>query len=281
MKTILLTLGIVLLTACAGNQKAEVEATEPTRQTEESKTPNIIGEEITYEADSITMKGYLAYDANRVGPRPGVLVVHEWWGHNEHTRKSAEKLAEAGYVAMALDMYGDGKSADHPKDAMAFSSAVMSDFEGAKKRFEAGMRVLSENEMTAKDDIAAIGYCFGGGIVLNMARQGESLDAVASFHGSIDPIVPATAGGVKARILIMNGADDPFVSDESITALHKEMTDADVDYEFIDYSGAVHAFTNPAATEKGLKFELPLAYNQEADSASWVRMLQFLESTFN
>ncbi|NNC81965.1 MAG: dienelactone hydrolase family protein [Flavobacteriales bacterium] len=271
----------LLLIACGGNPSEEADIPEVTESQESmTKGPDIVGKEMSYEADSVTMKGYLAYDADLSGPRPGVIVVHEWWGHNEHSRNVADKLAEEGYVAFALDMYGDGKTAAHPQDAMAFSGAVMSNFEGAKERFAAAMEVLQADEHCDKDEIAAVGYCFGGGIVLNMARQGVDLDAVATLHGSIGPIEPATPGSVKGRILVMNGADDPFVSAEAIDSFKSEMEAAGVDYEFVNYEGAIHAFTNPAATAKGEEFELPLAYNADADSLSWLKLGDFLEETF-
>jgi dienelactone hydrolase len=272
-----LFLASLLLFSCVNSEQRSSASADNTAV---SKPSELIGKEVSYEADSVSMKGYLVYDSAFEGPRPGVLVVHEWWGQNEHTRNSADKLARAGYIALAIDMYGDGKSTGHPQDAMAFSSAVMSDFPGAKNRFEAAMKVLQDQELCTTDELSAIGYCFGGGIVLNMARQGVQLDGVASFHGSIDPIEPAGPGDVQAKILIMNGADDPFVSAESKTALHNEMKAAGVDYEFIDYPDAVHAFTNPAATAKGEEFELPLAYNEAADKASWDQLMKFLEALY-
>lgn len=283
MRYIYLTL-IILLTACAGGNEADSEQKEEIKKLPEQKgmmkAPEIIGQEISYSADSVQMKGYLAYDENLEGKRPGVLVVHEWWGHNEHTRNAAEKLAKAGYVAFALDMYGDGKQANHPDDAATFSSAVMSDFPEAKERFNAAMEVLKQSEYTDSEEIAAIGYCFGGGVVLNMARQGADLDAVATFHGSITPIERAQPGEVKAKILIMNGAEDPFVTKEAIADLKEEMKEAKVNFEFVNYPGAVHAFTNPAATKKGEEFGLPLAYNAKADSSSWSKLQVFLSNVF-
>ncbi|MBT3647801.1 MAG: dienelactone hydrolase family protein [Flavobacteriales bacterium] len=241
---------------------------------------SIVGEEIMYEGDSITMKGYLAYDKNATDKRPGIIVVHEWWGHNDHSRNSALKLAEAGYVAFALDMYGDGRQADHPEDAGSFAGAVMQNFDGAKERFNAAVETLKKSEHCDNANIGAIGYCFGGGVVLNMARQGAELNAVATFHGSIGPIEAATPGSVNARILVMNGADDPFVSAEAIESFKDEMDSAGVTYEFVNYPGAVHAFTNPGATEKGEKFDLPLAYNKEVDEESWTKLLEFLSQSF-
>lgn len=269
----------MVLVSCSGGNKETEKGDKTENEALVVTEPQVVGEEISYDGDSITMNGYLAYDANLEGKRPGVIVVHEWWGHNEHTRNSAEKLAEAGYVAFAVDMYGDGKTADHPKDAGSFAGAVMSDFAGAQKRFNAALEVLKNSEQCNGEDLAAVGYCFGGGVVLNMARQGEDLDAVATFHGSIGAIEKATPGSVKARILVMNGEDDPFVSADAIVDFKNEMDSANVNYEFVNYPGAVHAFTNPGATEKGKEFELPLAYNEEADKQSWAKLMEFLEST--
>lgn len=278
MKRILFFGLIGLLSACSNDVKptetAEIEGEQ------KSAEPNIVGEEIKYTGDSITMNGYIAYDANIEGPRPGVVIVHEWWGHNEHTRNAADKLAKAGYVAFAVDMYGDGKTAEHPSDAGAFAGAVMSDFPGAKARFNAALEQMKTNPMCSQTDIAAVGYCFGGGVVLNLARQSADLDAVATFHGSIGPIEEATPGSVKAKILVMNGQDDPFVDQETIDAFKAEMDAAGADYEFVNYAGAVHAFTNPMATEKGIEFDLPLAYNKEADEQSWAKLEAFLSDVF-
>jgi dienelactone hydrolase len=239
----------------------------------------LMEEEITYEADSVSMQGFLVYRGTKER-RPGVLVVHEWWGHNEHARNAARKLAEAGYVALAVDMYGGGQQAAHPGEAAAFSGAVMQNFDGAKARFQAALEVLQGQGAVLPDQVAAIGYCFGGGIVLNMARQNMPLNAVVSFHGSLGPVEAAQAGAVQARVLVLNGAEDPFVPQSAIDAFQEEMQTAGVDFRFIDMPGAVHAFTNPAATEMGERFELPLAYNAEADSTSWALALEFLSESF-
>ena len=236
------------------------------------------GEEVTYSANGTTLKGYIARQAAGGGKRPGVLVVHEWWGNNDYTRERANMLAELGYVALALDMYGDGKIATHPKDAGAFSGAVRKDMDGAEKRFRAAMSLLSSQPDVDGTRIAAIGYCFGGGIVLEMARRGVDLDGVVSFHGSLPTQTPAKAGGVKAKVLVLNGAADPFVKPEQIEAFKKEMQSAGVDYRFVNYPDAVHAFTNPDATANGKKFNLPLAYDANADKQSWAEMQGFLSA---
>lgn len=240
----------------------------------------IEGKEVQYTADGVVMKGYLAYDGNIKGKRPGVLVVHEWWGLNEYARKRARMLAGMGYTALAVDMYGDGKQATHPDDAGKFSSELMKNFAVAKTRFIAAMEFLKKQPSTDPDRIAAIGYCFGGGIVLNMARQGVDLRGVASFHGGLAAVKPALPGAVKAKILVLHGADDKFTTPEQIEAFKKEMKGAGADFRFIAYPGAVHSFTNPDADELGKKFNLPLAYNAKADRKSWEELRKFLKTIF-
>jgi dienelactone hydrolase len=197
-------------------------------------------EEITYSGGDAEMKGFLAYDDATEGPRPGVLVVHEWWGHNPYARKRARMLAELGYTALAVDMYGDGKLAEHPQDAGKFSSAVMSNLDSAKARFLAAMKQLQAHSTT----------------------------------------VPAKKGAVKAALLVCHGADDPFIPKEQIAGLKKEMSDAGADLTFIAYEGAVHSFTNPDADKFGKDFELPLAYNKDADETSWADMQKFFKKIF-
>jgi dienelactone hydrolase len=250
------------------------------RQQEESPKTGIHEEEITYSTDGLTMKGFLAYDAGKLGKRPGVLVVHEWWGHNEYARKRAVMLAEMGYTAFAVDMFGDGKQANHPDDAGKFAGEVMQNIESAKARFMAALHLLKSHETTDPERVAAIGYCFGGGVVLQMARMGTNLAGVVSFHGSLGTEMTAKEGDVKASVLVCHGADDTFVTEEQITAFKKEMDNAGVDYEFISYPGAKHSFTNPAADSLGKKFDLPLAYNKAADENSWIEMQTLFDRIF-
>lgn len=238
--------------------------------------PEIVGKEVTYQADSVLMKGYIAFDKNREGKRPGVLVVHEWWGHNEHARENARMLAEAGFTALAVDMYGNGKQADHPEDASAFSGAVMQDFSGASDRFKAAMELLHRHPSVDTSSTGAVGFCFGGGVALNMARMGANLDAVVSIHGSLGAVEPANAGEVNANILVLTGGADPFVPQDAIDAFKAEMDAAGVNYEVVSYEGAMHAFSNPEATAMGEKFDLPLAYDAKADSLSEEAMVSFL-----
>ena len=240
----------------------------------------IVGKEIDYTAGGVTLKGYLAYDEGVKGKRPGVLVVHEWWGQNEYVRKRARMLAELGYTALALDMYGEGKMASHPDEAGKFSSEVMKNFPVAKERFLAALDLLKEQPTVDPGRIAAIGYCFGGGVVLNMARHGVDLKGVASFHGSLAVVTPDKPTPIKAAVRVYNGADDKFIPAEAVEALKKEMADQKVDFKFVNYPGAVHSFTNPDATETGKKFNMPIAYNAAADKASWDDMQKFFKEIF-
>lgn len=243
-------------------------------------TGQIIAKPVEYTSGDIVLKGFLVQNASIKGPRPGVLVVHEWWGHNQYARKRARMLAGLGYTALAVDMYGDGKQANHPEDAGKFSSAVMKDLESAKARFLAARKLLADHETVDANRIAAIGYCFGGGVVLHMARSGVDLAGVASFHGSLGTEHPAKKGNVKARVLVCHGADDKFVSEEAIAAFKKEMQEAEVDLTFVAYRGAVHSFTNPEADKFGEKFGLPLAYSKSADKQSWADLQTFFKETF-
>jgi dienelactone hydrolase len=240
----------------------------------------IVGKEVTYTSDSLTMKGYLAYDDAVTKKRPGILVVHEWWGLNANSRKKAEMLAGLGYVALALDMYGNGKTADHPDDAGKFAGEVMSSMPVMKARFIAAMELLKHNEHVDASQIGAIGFCFGGGVVLAMAREGADLKAVVCFHGSISTKTPAKKGSIKSKILVCNGADDKFVTPDAIKDFKAEMKSAGAEFQFINYPGAVHGFTNPEATELGKKFNLAIAYNENADKKSWEEMKKLFAKTF-
>ncbi len=240
----------------------------------------IAGQTLDYSAQGVVMKGYLAYDNNIKGKRPGVLVVHEWWGLNDYARKRAQMLAELGYTALAVDMYGDGKQAMHPDDAMKFTSELMKNLDIAKARFMAALEFLKQQPTVDPTRVAAIGYCFGGGIVLSMAREGVDLKGVASFHGSLTPVKPAQPGNIKAKILVLNGGDDKFIPPEQIEAFKQEMKASGADFKFISYPGAVHSFTNPEADELGKKFNMPIAYSADADRKSWDELKKFLNLIF-
>lgn len=275
MKTqfkIILVTFLVGLTSCKDKPKEKVEAIT------ENKI-NIENSEVTYRTDSTQMKGYIAYDRNIEAKRPGIIVVHEWWGHNDYTRERADMLAELGYTAIAIDMYGDGKQAAHPEDASKFSGMVMKNIDVAKARFDAALELLKNHPSVNSEEIAAIGYCFGGSVVLTMANAGEDLDAVAAFHSGVQlPIMPNDK--LKAKVLVANGADDPFISEASVTAFKSAMDSINADYEYISYQGAKHAYTSKSATALGEKFNLPLEYNAEADEKSWNELKTLLTETF-
>jgi dienelactone hydrolase len=239
----------------------------------------LVGKEVSYQSGDTVMKGYLAYDDAVTGKRPGILVVHEWWGHNAYARKRADMLAELGYTALAVDMYGEGKTAQHPDDAGKFATAVRQDMKMMQARFNAARDYLNSQATVDPEKNAAIGYCFGGSVVLTMARAGADLDGVVSFHGSLGGL-PPVGDKVTAKVLVANGADDPFVGADSIDMFREDMDLAGADYMFINYPGAKHSFTNPDANSFGEKFGLPLEYNAEVDKASWQAMQAFLDSLF-
>ena len=236
--------------------------------------------EIKYTVGDQELTGYLAYDDSIKGKRPGVLVVHEWWGHNDHARKRAEMLAGAGYTAFALDMYGTGKVADHPKDAKEMMMAMFGNMDETTKRFQAAKKILMDHETVKSSKIASIGYCMGGGLSLAMGRAGEDLDGIIVLHGSLGTKNPVAKGVMKAQVLALIGEADPMIPSEQIEAFKKEMTAAGVKHEVVVYPGVKHSFTNPAATEIGKKFDMPVAYDEAADKDSWKRTQTFLKDIF-
>ncbi|HEU5360426.1 MAG TPA: dienelactone hydrolase family protein [Candidatus Deferrimicrobiaceae bacterium] len=240
----------------------------------------IRGEPVEYAAGGTTMKGYLAYDDAFSGKRPGILVVHEWWGHDEYARRRARMLASLGYVALAVDMYGEGKQAKHPDDAGKFSGEIRKNMALGRERFLAARAALEANRFTDPKRIGAVGYCFGGSVVLQMARDGMDLGGVASFHGGLTTEAPAKPGAVKAKILVLTGAEDKFIPPDQVAAFEQEMKSAGADFRVVSYPGALHSFTNPEADANGKKFNLPLGYHAEADQKSWEDMQTFFKDLF-
>src|SRR5213596_863774 len=233
--------------------------------------------EIEYRQDGTVLQGFVAWDDAARGKRPGVLVVHEWWGMNEHARRQARRLAEAGYVGFALDMYGNGKVTTHPQDAQGFVAEVTKDPAALAARFNAALAQLKQDPHVDTTRLAAIGYCFGGGVVLGMARAGADLAAVVTFHGALAPQTPAQPGKVKARILVLTGAADPCVPPEQVEAFKKEMQAAGARFQVVSYPGAKHGFTNPDAASYGMT---QLAYNAAADRESWAAMVKLFREVF-
>jgi len=236
-------------------------------------------ENVTYTADGVTMKGYVAYDDNVKGTRPAILVVHEWWGLNDYTKMRARKLAELGYIAMALDLFGNGKNAANPKEAMELTAPFYKDPQLGKARIDAALVKLKGFPQADANRIAAIGYCFGGAVVLNSAKLGENWEGAVSFHGGLAG-VPANKDLLKAKLLVCHGADDKFVTQNDVDAFKHQMDSIQADYSFKVYPNATHAFTNPGSTEVGKKFNIPIAYNAEADKNSWNDMKAFFNKLF-
>ncbi len=233
---------------------------------------------IAYDKNGAELNGHLATPDNPKGP--GVLVFHEWWGLNDYIRGRAAQLAELGYTALAADMYGGGRVAANAEEANSLMSGALGDIAGTQARFTAAYDLLKSQSGVDESKIAAIGYCFGGALVLHASRIGTPLSGVVSFHGSLGSFHKPAPGTVKARILVCHGADDALVPREDIDAFKKEMDEANADYEFKAYPGALHGFTNPAATAKGKEFGLPLAYNEAVDKQSWQDMRDFFDQVF-
>jgi dienelactone hydrolase len=255
-------------------------ACNPTNKTNTEEAKVVIKNETTsYSLDSVNMNGYIAYDSVSQTKRPVVLVIHEWWGQNDYVRNRANQLADLGYLAMAIDLYGNGLTADNPEKASQLAGPFYQNPQLAKDRFDAALTMIKKHPMADTNKIAAIGYCFGGGMALNIARLGENLKGVVSFHGSLIG-VPANKNTLKAKILICHGDGDEFVKPDELNKFKTEMAQNGITYIFKEYPGATHAFTNPEATAMGQKFALPIAYNAQADANSWGEMKLFLANVF-
>ena len=233
-------------------------------------------EEVAYQHDGDEMTGFLARPAGD-GPHPAVLVVHEWWGHNDYARARAEQLAREGFAAFALDMYGSGQVAAHPSEAGEFAGRIRENRELMLGRFEAAHDWLRAHDSVADRPLAAIGYCFGGTVVLEAARAGADLALVASFHGALATDHPAQADAVKAEVLVFNGAADPMVPPEQVAGFREEMDAAGVRYTLVDFAGVVHSFTNPEADAIAERFDMPVGYDARADHDSWGHLRAVLQ----
>ena len=232
---------------------------------------------VDYTVGGTALQGFIAWDDASTAKRPGILVVHEWWGHNEHARTSARRLAEAGYVGFALDMYGKGKLAAHPDDAMKFMTEATKDPAVLGARFNAALAELTKDPHVDPARVGAIGYCFGGTVVISQARLGADLDVVASFHGGLGGLPPVKPGAVKARVLVYTGTADPMIPSDQVEAFRKDMAAAGAKVDIVSYPGAKHGFTNPAAGTFGMD---ALAYDAAADKDSWAAMLKAFENVF-
>jgi len=278
MKTYVLLLAAAsFFAACnnAGNTKKEGEGE---ANTTTPAAPVIKEESVVYTDGKDTLNGFIAYDESITTKRPAVLIVPEWWGLTEYPKMRARELAKLGYIAMAVDMYGKGKIAEDPKTAKEFADPWYNNPKAAQRRLDAAAAFVKGNTVTDTAQIAAIGYCFGGSMVLNAAKLGSNLKGVVSFHGALEGGVVPQKGLTKANILVCNGEVDPWVSAEQITTFTKQLDSVGAPYTFKQYAGATHAFSNPDATETGKKFNIPIAYNAAADTASWKDMQDFFKT---
>jgi dienelactone hydrolase len=232
---------------------------------------------VEYQAGDTVLEGYLAWDDAVHGPRPGVLVAHAWMGPGDYERRRARELAALGYAAFALDLYGKGVRPQSPEEAGKQVSLYRADRGLMRERARAGLDALAREALCAGQPLAAIGYCFGGTVVLELSRSGAPLAGVVSFHGGLDTPNPEDARQIRAAVLVLHGADDPHVPPAQVEAFQKEMRDAGVDWQFVAYSGAVHAFSDPGAGDDPSR---GAAYNERADRRSWQAMKAFLEEIF-
>jgi len=237
-------------------------------------------QEIDYLQNGTTLKGYLAYDDTIKGKRPGILVVHEWWGHNKHARNRARMLAKIGYTALAVDMYGNGKTADHPKKAGEFMNAAFSDWPTSQARFNKAKEILQAHETVDAEKIGAIGFCFGGAVSLRMARGGADLQGVVAFHSSL-PLEPEVTK-MSASVLVINGSQDAFLKPETVGSFSSQMMAGNIDFTYLNLKGIKHSFTNRQADEFNKKFKIGnLEYNKQADEYSWKVMQDFFRRVFS
>lgn len=233
---------------------------------------------VEYRDGDTVLEGYLVYDDMLGGKRPAVLIVHEWTGLGDYVKHRAEQIAELGYVAFVVDIYGKGVRPENRSDAAKQAGIYRSDRQLMRRRAIAGLEQVKKYPFVDPDRIAAIGYCFGGGVVLELARSGADIKGVVSFHGNLDTPNPDNAKNIKAKVLVLHGADDPHVSPEQIDAFWKEMRNANVDWQMIFYGNAVHSFTNP---DSGDDPSRGAAYNKKADMRSWKAMEIFFKEIFS
>ncbi|MBX3358228.1 MAG: dienelactone hydrolase family protein [Phycisphaeraceae bacterium] len=266
IRGVLLALSIALLAAAAPPGGAPRAATIKT-------------ETIAYEHDGKAYEGYLAYDESIKGPRPAVLICHEWWGNNEYSRRRARDLAALGYTAFALDMYGQGRTTSDPAKAQEWSGALYKDPKSLRELATAGLEILRKRPETDPSRIAVIGYCMGGSVALELARTGADVDAVVCFHTSgLAAANAADNANIKGRVLVCTGADDPLVPADQIAAFKSQMADAKIAARVVEYPGAKHSFTNPDADKANMA---PVAYNQQADEKSWADMRALFAETID
>ena len=237
----------------------------------------VVSETVTYMDGDTQLEGHIFYDDASSDKRPGVLVVHEWWGLDDYAKNRATMLAELGYVAFAADMYGKGKVTEHPDEAKQWMMVNAANVPAWRARAELALQQLKQHPMTDNDKTAAIGYCFGGATVVELAYSGADLDGVASFHGSLPLPVEGETPDLKASLLLFHGNADPFVEKSHVEKFRESLTALAADWEMVEYGGVMHSFTNPAADQHGMP---ALKYDANADQRSWARLQQFFDEIF-
>jgi dienelactone hydrolase len=263
-----------LLSSCNDTKDDKTESTKA-----ETKPPKLKEETVGYTIDTLTMKNYVVYDENVDGKRPAILVIHEWWGLNDYAKRRAKMLAEMGYIAMAVDMYGNDRMGNDAGTAQNLAMPYYQHPDMAKKIFDKALEEFKKNPNVDQGRIAGIGYCFGGGMLLNFVRMGEPLNGIVSFHGSLLG-TPADKNLTKAEILVCHGEKDEFVNAE-VAPFKKQMDSIGKTITFKTYPNATHAFTNPDATATGKRLGMPIEYNAAADTASWNDMKEFFTRIFH
>jgi dienelactone hydrolase len=269
---ILLILFCFFISSCDSHQGTTKVDSAGAAQSDTTDAINVIKtDSAIYSLNGKSSRGFIAYDENRKGKLPIVVILPEWWGVNTYTMSRAKQLAELGYFAIDADLYGGGDTASNPMEAMAFTKPYYTNPQLALAAVEAAITKAGTYSQADTSRVAAIGYCFGGFIALNAAKMGATLKAVVSFHGDLSGLQPKK-DMIKADILICQGGSDPFVPEAAQQAFKKSMDSVGAHYTFISYPSALHAFTNPNSTANGIKFKIPIAYNAAADSASWKAM---------
>lgn len=266
-----LVLACATLTSCGGGKNEAASNTDSTALGPEVKTETAV-----VEIDSLSLREFVAYDANKKEKSAVILIVPEWWGINDYVKNRARQLAELGYFAMVVDMYGDAALADNPTDAQKLAMPFYQDPQMANQHIEAAWEKARSYQQADTENTIAIGYCFGGAMVLNAARSGFPFKGVVSFHGGLNGVKPEK-DKIKADVLVCHGGADPFVPAAEVEKFKTQMDSVGAPYTFKEYAGASHAFSNPEATANGKKFNLPIAYNEKADKDSWKDFMDFLD----
>jgi len=272
-------MGLFFLCSCYDQAAPEGDGTDSTAARPAADSAAIVEKPLFISAGGTRLNSFVTYDSSHAGKRPVVLVIPEWWGLNQYPRDRARQLAQLGYMAVAVDMYGNGTTAADPGAAMQLATPFYQDPQMGKARIDAALAAARALPQADTGRTAAIGYCFGGSMVLNAAKLGSDLDGVVSFHGGLEGPAP-DRNLLKARVLVAHGGADSMVPPVQVDAFKKSMDSVNAAYSFKVYPDATHAFTNPAATEAGEKFKIPIRYNREADQQSWADMKNFLQEIF-